>query len=161
MVRSAGLLLFRGSGPNLEVLLAHPGGPFWAKKNDGAWSIPKGGVLPGEEPLAAAFREFREETGGEPPPGPVIALGQAMQRSRKVVIAFAAAGDFDPARLRSETFELEWPPRSGTIRSFPEVDRAEWFTITAARGKLLVGQAVFLDRLADAIRTGVPLTPEH
>lgn len=155
MTRSAGLLLFRGSGPTLEVLLAHPGGPFWARKDDGAWTIPKGGVLPGEEPLEAAFREFREETGGEPPPGPVLALGQAVQRSRKVVIAFAMAGDFDPADLRSETFELEWPPRSGVIRSFPEVDRAAWFSIEAGRGKLLAGKAVFMDRLSEALRTSI------
>lgn len=150
--RSAGLLLFRGSGRSLEVLLAHPGGPFWARKDDGAWSIPKGGVLPGEEPFAGALREFREETGGEPPSGPVIALGEAVQRSRKVVIAFAMAGDFDPAGLRSETFEMEWPPRSGTLRSFPEVDRAAWFSIGAGLEKLLAGQSVFLDRLVDALR---------
>jgi predicted NUDIX family NTP pyrophosphohydrolase len=143
---TAGILLFRTSSGFLEVLLVHPGGPFWAKKDDHAWSIPKGECKPDEAPLATARRELAEETGirleAEPLP-----LGQLKQPGGKIVHAWAAEQDFDPASLRSNTFELEWPPRSGKLRAFPEVDRAAWFTVEDARRKLLKGQLDFIDRL--------------
>ena len=143
---SAGLLLYRLGADGLEVLLAHPGGPFWARRDEGAWTLPKGEVHEGEEPQAAALREFREETGHEPS-GELLPLGEIRQKSGKRVLAWACAGDLDPAQLRSNTFELEWPPRSGRMRAFPEVDRVSWFTPDAARTKLLPAQAPFLDRL--------------
>jgi predicted NUDIX family NTP pyrophosphohydrolase len=143
---SAGILVFRAGADGLEVLLAHPGGPFWAQKDAGAWSIPKGEPEPGEELLDAARRELAEETGctvaGEP-----LALGALRQPSGKVVHAWAVRGDFDCTRLRSSTFTLEWPPRSGRAQEFPEVDRAAWFTLPEARTKILRGQAGFLERL--------------
>lgn len=144
---SAGLLLYRSREGGVEVLLGHPGGPFWARRDLGAWTIPKGECDPGEEPLAGALREFGEETGHEVA-GTPVPLGEAVQRSRKVVIAFALAGDLDPAALRSNLFELEWPPRSGRVGRYPELDRVGWFTLDEARGRILAGQAVFLDRLA-------------
>lgn len=144
---SAGLLLFRRRDPGPEVLLAHPGGPFWARKDLGAWSIPKGERDAGEEALATAQREFREETGREPPSGPWLDLGEVVQPGGKRVRGFAAEGEFDPSGLAGASFEMEWPPRSGRRAIFPEVDRVAWFTIEEARRRILAGQAPFLDRL--------------
>ena len=127
---SAGLLVYRRA-PALELLLAHPGGPFWARKDEGAWSIPKGGYGPGEDPLAAAKREFAEETGARLE-GEAVTLGAFRQSAAKIVDVWAVEGDFDPARLKSNTFAMEWPPRSGQMIEAPEVDRAEWFTPEAA-----------------------------
>jgi predicted NUDIX family NTP pyrophosphohydrolase len=149
--RSAGILLYRGRGDALRLLLVHPGGPFWAKKDEGAWSIPKGEYDEGEDPLAVARREFEEELGSPTPAGDIIDLGELVQPSRKLITAFAVAGDFDTSRLRSNLFELEWPPRSGRMQSFPEVDRAEWFTLEEARAKILPGQRSFIDRLLERI----------
>ena len=149
--RSAGILMFRGSGPELRLLLVHPGGPFWAKKDDGAWSIPKGEYDEGEDPLLVARREFEEELGSPTPPGDIIDLGELVPPSRKRVIAFAVEGDFDPSGLKSNLFELEWPPKSGRMQSFPEVDRAEWFTPDEARAKILPGQRPFIDRLLERL----------
>jgi predicted NUDIX family NTP pyrophosphohydrolase len=147
--RSAGILLFRGGGGETEFLLVHPGGPFWAKKDAGAWSIPKGQIEEGEEPRACAIRELEEELGEAPEldPEQLIDLGSIKQRAGKVVEAWAAEADFDPAALAGNTFSIEWPPRSGSQREFPEVDRAEWFGLEAAREKILPAQAEFLDRL--------------
>ena len=144
---SAGILLYRGSPPTLEVLLVHPGGPFWTNKDAGAWSIPKGEYAAGEDPLAAARREFAEELGSPPPHGEFVKLGELKQPSRKIISVFAAPGDFDPASLKSNCFELDWPPKSGRLQSFPEVDRAEWFSPDRAREKILKGQRPFIDRL--------------
>jgi len=144
--RSAGLLLYRVSDGGLSVLLVHPGGPFWARKDLGAWTIPKGEYSATEEPLAAARREFEEETGARPA-GDFRPLGEVTQPGRKVVSAWAVAGDFDPATLVSNTFELEWPPRSKRMARFPEIDRAQWFSLDEARQKILSGQRVFIDRL--------------
>jgi predicted NUDIX family NTP pyrophosphohydrolase len=149
--RSAGLLLFRGSGESLEVLLVHPGGPLWTRRDAGAWSIPKGEYVDREDPLAAASREFEEELGVAPPDGEPIPLGEVKQRSGKIVIAWALAGDLDAAAITSNTFEMEWPPRSSRRQEFPEVDRAEWFTIAQAREKLNPAQAELLDRLQAAL----------
>ena len=146
--QSAGLLLFRERGGQLEVLLVHPGGPFWSKKDDGAWSIPKGEFTSDEEPLAAARREFEEELGAAVE-GEFVPLGAVKQAGGKVVHAWAVRGGFDPTQLKSSPFSMEWPPRSGRQQDFPEVDRAEWFPVEAARTKILKGQAVFLDRLLD------------
>lgn len=144
--RSAGLLMYHRRGGQVQVLLAHPGGPFWANKDDGAWSLPKGEYADGEDPLAAARREFLEETGFEAAGG-FLPLGEVRQRSGKHVAAWAFEGDCDCALLQSNAFEMEWPPRSGRMRSFPEVDRIEWFTLDEAKRKLLPAQAPFLDRL--------------
>jgi predicted NUDIX family NTP pyrophosphohydrolase len=146
---SAGILLFRVRDGAHEVLLVHPGGPFWAKRDLGAWSIPKGECDPGEEPLAAARRELPEELGSDPVTGQLIDLGDVRQRAGKVVTAWAAEGEFDPTELRSSTFSMEWPPRSGALRDFPEVDRAEWFALDEARRRILPAQAPLLDRLAE------------
>ena len=143
---SAGLLLYRSSDRGLEVLLVHPGGPFWANKDLGAWSVPKGETTEGEDLLAAAHREFREETGSAAE-GPMFALGQLRQRGGKIVHAWAVQGDFDPGQLRSNHFEMEWPRGSGEVHSFPEVDRAAWFDLAEARRRILPGQAGFLDAL--------------
>ena len=143
---SAGLLLFRETSGGLEVLLVHPGGPFWSRKDDGAWSLPKGEFEAGEDPLAAARREFEEETGAAAD-GEAIPLGSLRQPGGKTVHAWAVRGDFDPDLLRSNTFLREWPPKSGRMREFPEVDRAGWFPLETARRKILKGQAGFLDRL--------------
>ena len=148
--RSAGILLFRRRGSAPELLLVHPGGPFWRNKDLGAWSIPKGEYLEGEDPLVAAKREFEEETGARPQ-GDCAPLGKLTQPGRKIVTAFALEGDFDPAMLRSNTFELEWPPRSRRKASFPEVDRAQWFSPAEAREKILKGQSEFIERLLRAI----------
>ena len=144
--RSAGILLFRPDP--LEVLLVHPGGPFWAKKDLGAWSIPKGEHDDGEDGLDAALREFREETGAELEAGELTDLGSIKQRGGKVVQAWAAEGDLDADSVRSNTFTMEWPPRSGTMREFPEVDRAAWFSLEEARERINPAQAEFLDRLS-------------
>lgn len=150
--RSAGLLLYRESPAGLELMLVHPGGPFWAKKDDGAWTIPKGLIEENEDPLAAARREFEEETGCAPPPGEAIPLQPLRQPGGKIVHAWALpGGDFDPSRLRSNTFTLEWPPKTGVQRTFPEIDRAGWFPLEAARRKILKGQAGFLDELAERL----------
>jgi predicted NUDIX family NTP pyrophosphohydrolase len=157
--RSAGILMFRRTGPEPEVLLVHPGGPFWAKKDLGAWSIPKGEFEEGEEPLAAAKREFCEELGAEAGlfrHGAFLDLGTLVQPSRKEVIAWAVEGDFQVAGLKSNTFEMEWPPKSGTKKRFPEVDRAEWFGLAEARRKILPGQAEFIDRLVTRLSTESP-----
>jgi predicted NUDIX family NTP pyrophosphohydrolase len=146
--RSAGILLHRRRDGAHEVLLVHPGGPFWAKKDAGAWSIPKGEYENGEEPRAAALREFAEELGAPPPDGELVELGEVRQRGGKVVTAWALAGDADADAVRSNTFTMEWPPRSGTIGEFPEVDRAAWFSLDEARERILPGQAPLLDRLA-------------
>jgi len=143
---SAGLLVYRRD-KELEVLLAHPGGPFWAKKDAGAWTIPKGLVDPGEDQLAAAVREFTEETGFTPS-GPFTPLRAVKQKSGKIVHGFACAGDFDPDALVSNTFEVEWPPRSGRRKSFPEIDRLAWLALAAAREKILPYQLPFLEELA-------------
>ena len=145
--RSAGILLYRGSDDALEVLLVHPGGPFWARKDAGAWSIPKGEHEAGEDPRACALREFEEETGTALPPGELIDLGEIRQKGGKVVTAWAAAGDLDAAAVRSNTFAMEWPPRSGRQTEFPEIDRAGWFGVDDAREKLNAAQTEFLDRL--------------
>jgi predicted NUDIX family NTP pyrophosphohydrolase len=144
---SAGLLLYRVRDGAVEVLIAHPGGPFWVRKDDGAWSIPKGEYVLGDDPWAAAQREFEEEVGSAPPVGPRIDLAPVKQPGGKVVTAFAVPGDLDPANARSNTFDLEWPRGSGQMRSFPEVDRVEWFPVAQARGKLLKGQLALLDQL--------------
>ena len=149
---SAGILLFRRSAAGPEVLLVHPGGPFWARKDDGVWSLPKGLVEPGEAPEAAARREFAEELGSAVQ-GPARPLGTIRQAGGKTVTAFAIEGDFDPAALRSNTFEIEWPPRSGRMQAFPEADRAQWFGLDAARQKLLKGQLPLLDALEQLART--------
>jgi predicted NUDIX family NTP pyrophosphohydrolase len=152
--RSAGLLLYRRRDGAVELLLVHPGGPLWARRDAGAWSIPKGEVGEGEEPRAVALREFEEETGHPPPRGELVALGEVRQRGGKLVTAWAAAGDLDPAAITSNTFTLEWPPRSGNRREFPEVDRAGWFDPATARGKLLAAQAELVDRLLAALGEG-------
>ncbi|MFD1859660.1 NUDIX domain-containing protein [Aeromicrobium camelliae] len=144
-VRSAGILLFRRS-PDVEVLLGHMGGPFWSRKHEGAWSIPKGEVEPDEDPWAAACREFGEELGVPLPTGTRLPLGEVRQ-SRKLVEAWAVEGDLDPARITPGTFEMEWPPRSGTRQQFPEVDRVEWFDLDTASEVIVAGQRALLDRL--------------
>jgi predicted NUDIX family NTP pyrophosphohydrolase len=151
-VRSAGILLHRRSADGgLEVLLAHMGGPFWARKDAGAWSVPKGEYTGEEEPLAAARREFSEELGRPVPDGTVTELGELRQPSGKRVSVWAVEADFDPATAQFGTFTMEWPPRSGRTGTFPEVDRVEWFALPAARDKLVRGQVPFLDRLVAAL----------
>lgn len=154
--RSAGILLFRRNGGETEFLLVHPGGPFWTNKDAGAWSIPKGGIEDEEEPRACAIRELEEELGPAPEldPEQLIELGAIRQRAGKVVEAWAAEGEFDPATLDSNTFTMEWPPRSGSEREFPEVDRAEWFGLESAREKILPAQAELLDRLLERLESG-------
>jgi predicted NUDIX family NTP pyrophosphohydrolase len=144
---SAGLLLYRTRNGVVEVLIAHPGGPFWVRKDDGAWSIPKGEYTESEDPWAVAQREFTEEIGLPVPAGPRIDLAALKQPSGEVVTAFAVQGDLDLTGARSNTFELEWPRGSGVLREFPEVDRVEWFPVAQARTKLLKGHRAFLDRL--------------
>jgi predicted NUDIX family NTP pyrophosphohydrolase len=148
--QSAGLLLYRRNGNGVEVLLGHPGGPFWRNKDLGSWSIPKGLIAEGEKPLAAARREFTEETGHRPR-GKSLPLGEARQPGGKLVQAWAVEGDWDAASLKSNIFEMEWPPRSGRRHSFPELDRAEWFDLAEAQAKILKGQAIFLTRLLEKL----------
>jgi predicted NUDIX family NTP pyrophosphohydrolase len=151
--RSAGILLYRRTPAGLEVFLVHPGGPFWAKKGEGAWGIPKGECQPGEDALAAARREFAEETGLRLE-GEAIALGSFRQSSVKTVEVWVVEGDADPAKLASNTFAMEWPPRSGRMQDFPEVDRAAWFTLPEAARKILKGQLAILEALCTRLRAG-------
>lgn len=148
---SAGLLLYRIADGGVEVLLGHPGGPFWARKDDGAWSIPKGEYDPDEDPWTAARREFREEIGFDAPDGPRIDLPPVRQPGGKVVTAFAVRGDLDVTDSVSNTFELEWPKGSGRIRAYPEIDRVAWLSVDAARVKLLKGQLPVLDGLLERL----------
>jgi predicted NUDIX family NTP pyrophosphohydrolase len=148
---SAGLLLYRVRDDALEVLLVHPGGPLWRRKDDGAWSIPKGEVAPGEDELTAARREFREETDLDPA-GPFVPLGEVRQKSGKIVHAWACAGDCDPQSIKSNTFTMEWPPRSGRRQEFPEIDQAEFWPLEQARVKINPAQAQFLDTLEEQAR---------
>ncbi|HET8876325.1 MAG TPA: NUDIX domain-containing protein [Casimicrobiaceae bacterium] len=145
--QSAGIVMYRRRGSAIEVLLVHPGGPFWAKKDAGAWSIPKGEFGAGEAPAIAARREFIEEIGHDPGAA-LVPLGIVTQSRAKVVHAFAVEGDVDPVTIRSNAFEIEWPPRSGHMQAFPEVDRAAWFTLDEARAKIVAGQRAILDALA-------------
>lgn len=147
---SAGVLLYRVVDDVVEVLIAHPGGPFWARRDDGAWSVPKGEYTDDEDPWAAAQREFAEELGSPPPDGPRRELTPVRQSGGKVVTAFAVRGDFDVTSARSNTFEMEWPKGSGRMREFPEIDRAGWFPVAVARRKLLAGQRPLLDELMAA-----------
>ncbi len=157
---SAGILLYRRSTEGaIEVLLVHPGGPLWARKDAGVWSIPKGLIYPGEEELAAARREFAEETGGVAD-GPAVEIGRFRQPAGKVVVAFAVEGDFDLAGFRSSTFTMEWPPRSGKTPTFPEADRAAWLNPAEARDKLLPGQVPILAALLEVLsEAGGALVP--
>ena len=146
-VESAGLVLYRVRDGKTEVLLVHPGGPFWKRRDEGAWSIPKGEMGPGESRLDVARREFQEELGVPLPEGEVLPLGSVRQGGGKVVHAWAAPGDLDVSRVSSGTFAIEWPPRSGRTQEFPEVDKAAWFDLDAARRMILAAQGAFLDRL--------------
>jgi predicted NUDIX family NTP pyrophosphohydrolase len=149
--RSAGILLYRLAGGAPEVLLVHPGGPYWARKDAGSWSIPKGEYEDGEDPQACALREFEEETGTRLPQGELAELGSVKQKGGKVVTAWAAEGDLDADSVTSNTFTMEWPPRSGRTAEFPEIDRAGWFDIATAREKLVPAQTEFLDRLVERL----------
>ena len=148
---SAGILLFRKANGGIEVLLGHMGGPFWARRDDGAWSIPKGEYEPPEDALAAARREFTEELGLPVPPGELIELGEAKQSGGKVVTIWAVEGDLDPDAVVPGTFEMEWPPRSGRRQPFPEIDRVAWFSLDIAGLKIVSGQRPFLERLPDTL----------
>lgn len=136
------------------MLLGHPGGPYFAKKDDGHWSVLKGEIDPREDPVAVAKREFQEETGSVPPEGPLIEVGEIRQAGGKLVTAWAVEGDLDPTLAVSNTFEMEWPPHSGRIQEFPEIDRIEWFDLATARSKIMPAQAPFLDRLEQALAEG-------
>jgi predicted NUDIX family NTP pyrophosphohydrolase len=149
--RSAGILLYRRLSGGLQVLLVHPGGPIWARRDLGAWSLPKGEYEIDEDPLAAARREFAEELGSPAPDGETLDLGEIRQKSGKLVRAWAVGGDLDPERITSNDFEIEWPPRSGRRQRFPEVDRAQWFGLADAREKINPAQAALLDRLSEAV----------
>jgi predicted NUDIX family NTP pyrophosphohydrolase len=149
--RSAGILLYRTGGGAPEVLLVHPGGPFWARRDAGAWSIPKGEYDDDEDPRACALCEFEEETGTALPAGELIELGSVKQKGGKLVSAWAAEGELDADAVRSNTFTMEWPPRSGHRAEFPEIDRAGWFDVDTAREKLVAAQAEFLDRLLERL----------
>jgi predicted NUDIX family NTP pyrophosphohydrolase len=149
--RSAGILLYRLSGDAPEVLLVHPGGPFWARKDEGAWSIPKGEYGDGEDPRACALREFEEETGTALASDDLVDLGSVKQKGGKTVTAWAAEGDLDADAVRSNTFMMEWPPRSGRNAEFPEIDRAGWFRPDAARQKLVPAQVGLLERLLERV----------
>lgn len=152
MKLSAGLLVYRSMLGTVEVLLVHPGGPYWATRDDGAWSLPKGEYGADEDPLEVAIREFREELGSDPPAErSAVLLGELRQPSGKRVTAWALRGDLDVGTVRSNTFTIEWPPGSGVTREFPEVDRAGWFDLEAARRKLLPGQVGFIDRLSELV----------
>jgi len=145
--QSAGIVLYRFAGEELQVLLVHPGGPFWRNRDAGAWSIPKGEYAADEDPLAVARREFEEELGMPAPSGEYVRLGEVRQRGGKTVTAFAIQGDFDPRQLKSNRFEIEWPPKSGRRALFPEVDKAEWFTLAEARTRIIGGQLPLIDSL--------------
>jgi predicted NUDIX family NTP pyrophosphohydrolase len=142
--------MYRRVGPKLEVLLVHPGGPYWRRKDDGAWSIPKGEINPGEDASVAARREFTEET-GIAPAGPFEPLGEIRQRGGKRVIAFAVEGDVNVQTIKSNSFEIEWPPKGGRMQTFLEIDRAEWFELPFAHAKILQSQRPLLDRLAELL----------
>jgi predicted NUDIX family NTP pyrophosphohydrolase len=157
--RSAGILLYR-LRPHLEVLLVHPGGPYWARKNLASWTIPKGEIQDGEQPFDAALREFAEETGFPVSP-PFLELTPVKQPGGKLILAWAAPGDADPAQLRSLTFTLEWPPRSGRQQEFPEIDRAAWFPLDEALLHILPGQAPFLHQLAASLPSSPPASNTH
>lgn len=144
---SAGFLLYREREGKLEVLLVHPGGPFWKRKDEGAWSIPKGEIEPGEDAVDVARREFEEELGQAPQATELTSLGTIRQAGGKLVRAWAAPGDIDVSEIRSMTFEMEWPPRSGRRQQFPEIDRAAWFDLAMARQMILAAQQAFIDRL--------------
>jgi predicted NUDIX family NTP pyrophosphohydrolase len=160
MTKSAGLLLYRrGEGGELEVMLGHMGGPYWQRKDRTAWSIPKGQREPGEELIDTARREFAEEIGHPPPEGEALALGFVRQGRRKTVEVWAIEGDLDVGEIVSSPFEMEWPPRSGRMREFPEFDRAAWFGIDAARERMVKAQAAFLDRLVEAVDPAPPREP--
>ncbi|MBK3524035.1 MULTISPECIES: NUDIX domain-containing protein [Streptomyces] len=147
--RSAGLLLFRHTDQGLQVLLGHMGGPLWARKDAGAWTVPKGEYDPAEPAWEAARREFREELGVAPPDGEAVPLGEVVQRNGKIVTVWAVEADFDPETIEPGTFTMEWPPRSGRLREFPELDRVAWFTPDRARAVIITAQTAFLDRLAE------------
>jgi predicted NUDIX family NTP pyrophosphohydrolase len=150
--RAAGILLWRRAGDRVEVLLAHPGGPLFAARDRGSWTVPKGEPDPGEDEFAAARREFSEEIGTDPPDGAVVPLGEARQKGGKVNVVWAVEGDLDAAAVRSNTFEMEWPPRSGRRQSFPEIDRAAWFDLEGeAYRRIRDGQSAFLDRLREVL----------
>jgi len=149
---SAGMILFRVRDAELQVLLVHPGGPFWKKKDDGAWFVPKGEVEVGEEVLDAAKREFQEETGISPR-GEFLALGSVKQKSGKTIFAWAFEGDCDPAKIKSNTFTIEWPPKSGRVAEFPEIDRADFFTLAQAKIKMHPVEFPFVERLHEILRT--------
>jgi predicted NUDIX family NTP pyrophosphohydrolase len=149
--RSAGLLLYRRRGDTIEVLLGHPGGPIWATRDEGVWSVPKGEIEDGEDPWAVARREFEEETGHPPPNGDVIDLGEIQQKGGKYVVAWAMDGDLDPADAHSNTFPFQWPPRSGRFITVPEIDRVGWFLPDEARRRIKDTQVPFIDRLLDAL----------
>ena len=153
---SAGLLLYRLVDGNLEVLIGHPGGPFWARKDDGAWSIPKGEYAEGEDPWTVAQREFTEELGKTPPEGLRVEFAPVKQPSGKVITVFAVCGDLDLEGTFSNTFELEWPKGSGVVKEYPEIDRVGWFSVAQARSKLLKGQRPFLDHLIAAVEGDGP-----
>jgi predicted NUDIX family NTP pyrophosphohydrolase len=157
---SAGLLLYRTTEGYVEVLIGHPGGPFWAKKDDGAWSIPKGEYAEGEDPWSAARREFEEELGKPPPDGPRIDFPPLRQPSGKVITAYAVRGDLDLDGTVSNTFTMEWPKGSGNVRDYPEIDRVDWFSVDAARSKLLKGQRPLLDQLMDAVGDAESAPPQ-
>ncbi|MGE2721927.1 NUDIX domain-containing protein [Mycolicibacterium celeriflavum] len=152
--RSAGLLLYRVTDGVVEVLIGHPGGPFWARKDEGAWSIPKGEYDEGEDPWTVARREFEEELGKPPPDGPRIEFAPVKQPSGKIITAFAVRGDLDVEGTFSNTFTMEWPKGSGQIKEFPEIDRVGWFSAAVARSKLLKGQRILMDRLIEALADG-------
>jgi predicted NUDIX family NTP pyrophosphohydrolase len=154
--RSAGILLYRHGAGGPEVLLVHPGGPLWARRDAGAWSIPKGVLDEGEDAGACARREFQEELGSPPPAGPLLELGTIRQKGGKVVEAFALEGDLDATAMHSTTFTMEWPPRSGRQAEYPEVDRAAWVGADEAREKLIAAQAELLDRLLARLAAGEP-----
>jgi len=149
--QSAGLLVYRKTDGQVEVLIAHMGGPWFAKKDAGAWSIPKGEYGQGEEPLEVAKREFTEELSKPAPGGEFIELGEVKQKNNKTVMAWAAEGDLDASDIKSNTFKIEWPPRSGIVQEFPEIDRAGWFSLSLATNKLIPAQVEFLSRLADKL----------
>jgi predicted NUDIX family NTP pyrophosphohydrolase len=149
-LRSAGIVLYRPAATGLEVLLVHPGGPIWARRDLGVWSIPKGEYTDDEDPLSAARREFEEELGSAAPVGETLDLGEVRQKSGKLVRAWAIAGDLDADQIHSNRFTMQWPPRSGRMQEFPEVDRAQWFGLTEASEKINAAQAALLERLREA-----------
>jgi predicted NUDIX family NTP pyrophosphohydrolase len=159
--QSAGVLLYRQGPKGVDVLIVHPGGPFWAKRDLGTWSAPKGEFDESEQPMIAAAREFQEEIGAPLPAGKLLSLGEAKQSSGKVVHLFALDSDFNLERFKSNMFTLEWPPHSGTKQEFPECDRAAWVSLATARQKLVKGQAVFIDRLAEHLHITLDGPPEQ